>query len=168
MLEDMRKYVRLGVEALAAQRPEELVSRVQGFADQIGGLATAFLEWSAEARASLLREVKDLVVRQVQEMGLATREDLDVIRARLDRLERGEAGTGASARSASGSTKARRSGPKKTGRSGGQAKAPSARSGRGRSSGAGSSGKQPARKKATTGGSRRRAGGSRRTTSSSR
>ncbi|HYV01500.1 MAG TPA: hypothetical protein VEM93_04070, partial [Actinomycetota bacterium] len=91
MLEDVRKYMRAGFEAIAAQRPDEILGRVQGFADQLTALAAGFVEWSAEARDSLLREVKDLVTRQIQEIGVATQLDLDVLRARIDRLER-EAG----------------------------------------------------------------------------
>jgi hypothetical protein len=56
-------------------------------AEQLSALASGFLEWSAEARASLLQELRDVVARQVQDMGLATKKDLDALRARLDRLE---------------------------------------------------------------------------------
>ena len=87
MLDDMRKYMRAGIEALSAQRPDEVVARIQAFAEQMTAVASGLLEWSAEARASLMREVKDLVARQVQEMGVATRQELDALRTRLERLE---------------------------------------------------------------------------------
>ena len=64
------------------------MARIQAFAEQMTAVASGLLEWSAEARASLMREVKDLVARQVQEMGVATRQELDALRARLERLER--------------------------------------------------------------------------------
>jgi BMFP domain-containing protein YqiC len=91
MLGDMRKYVRLGLEALSSRGSEHdagaMRSRAQGVAEQISALAAGFREWSAEARASLLHELRDVVARQVEDMGVATKKDLDDLRARLDRLE---------------------------------------------------------------------------------
>jgi hypothetical protein len=91
MVGDMRKYVRLGLEALSLQASGDPTgakrSRAQGVAEQISALATGFLEWSAEARASLLQELRDVVARQVEDMGVARKKDLDDLRARLDRLE---------------------------------------------------------------------------------
>jgi hypothetical protein len=69
MLEDVRKYA-------------------QSMAEQMSGLAAGFLEWSAEARASLLHEVKGLVARQVGEMGLATKQEVEAVRRRIERLEK--------------------------------------------------------------------------------
>src|SRR5687767_2575004 len=93
MLGDVRKAMRAGIEALASQRPDELIARVQGLADQMASFAAGLVEWSAEARASLTREIKDLVARQAQEIGVATRSDLEAIRARLDHLEKVVAAT---------------------------------------------------------------------------
>jgi hypothetical protein len=91
MLGDMRKYVRFGLEALSGAASEDPTgakrSRAQGVAEQISALAAGFLEWSAEARASLLQELRDVVARQVEDMGVARKRDLDDLRARLDRLE---------------------------------------------------------------------------------
>jgi hypothetical protein len=117
MLEDMRKYVRAGLEALATGRSHEVSASVasgaQSIAEQMSALAAGFLEWSAEARASLLREVKDLVARQVREMGLASQRELDALRDRVARLESGDA---PSPRRRSGTTSrpAARSKPKPT------------------------------------------------------
>ena len=109
MLDDMRKYVRLGLEALSSQGPEDVAdavrSRARGMADQLSTLAAGFLEWSAEARASLLQELKDLVARQVEEMGVATKKDLDGLTARLERLE-AVLNTGAKSRSGAARAKA--------------------------------------------------------------
>jgi hypothetical protein len=68
MLDDVRKYA-------------------QSVAEQMSGVAAGFLEWSSEARASLLHEVKELVARQVGEMGLATKQDLESLRSQVERLE---------------------------------------------------------------------------------
>lgn len=87
MIEDVRKYLRAGMDALSAQAPGQVADRVQGMADQLTALAAGLAHWSAEARASLVREVKDVVARQVQELGLVTRQELDLVRARLERLE---------------------------------------------------------------------------------
>jgi polyhydroxyalkanoate synthesis regulator phasin len=94
MLEDVGKYVRLGLEALSSQASQSsegvsdaVKSGAEAVATQLSTLAAGFLEWSAEARASLVQEIKDLVIRQVQEMGVATKKDLETLRARLDRLE---------------------------------------------------------------------------------
>jgi polyhydroxyalkanoate synthesis regulator phasin len=69
MLDDVRKYA-------------------QSVAEQMSGLAAGFLEWSAEARASLMHEVRDVVARQVGEMGVATKKDLESLRSRVERLEK--------------------------------------------------------------------------------
>jgi hypothetical protein len=66
-----------------------LRSRLQEVAEQFTGLASGFLQWSAEARKSLVDEVRSIVAGQVQEMGLATKQEVEALRARLDRLEGG-------------------------------------------------------------------------------
>jgi hypothetical protein len=91
MLDDMRKYVRAGLDALASSGSDDLAatlkSRAESFADQMSSLAAGFLEWSGEARASLVREVKELVAAQVKEMGLASRREVEALRKRVERLE---------------------------------------------------------------------------------
>src|SRR5207237_3561968 len=107
MIEDVRKYVRAGIEALTPQGTEDLAAtllgRAQTAAEQLSAFASGFLEWSAEARASLLKEVRDLVARQVQEMGLATKDDVETLRRRIDLLEAG--GRGQSGRASAGSSR---------------------------------------------------------------
>jgi hypothetical protein len=90
MLDDMRKYVRFGLEALSSQdrgAAGTMRSGAQGVAEQLSSLAAGFLEWSAEARASLLQELKDLVARQIEEMGVASKKDMDALEVRLGKLE---------------------------------------------------------------------------------
>ena len=88
----MRKYVRAGLDALSSQGAEDaagvIMSRATVLADQLNAFASGFLEWSAEARASLMQELKDMITRQVESMGLATKEDLQALGRRIDRLER--------------------------------------------------------------------------------
>jgi hypothetical protein len=95
VLEDMKKYVRAGLEALSSPGAEDaagaFMDKAGGLADQFSAFASGFLEWSAEARASLLQELKDMITRQVESMGLATKDDVETLRRRLDRLEAGGA-----------------------------------------------------------------------------
>jgi hypothetical protein len=107
MLEDMRKYVRAGLEALSSQGAEDaagvIMSRAGAVAEQLTSFASGFLEWSAEARASLLQEVRDMITRQVESMGLASKDDVETLRRRIDRLEaRPRRGGGTSATSGRG------------------------------------------------------------------
>jgi hypothetical protein len=91
VLDDVRRFVQDRVEALTPGVAEELagslIARAQGVADQITGLAAGFLAWSAEARDSIMQEVRDLVGRQIEEMGVATKADVHRLRERLDRVE---------------------------------------------------------------------------------
>ena len=91
MLEDVRNYVRAGIGAVASQGadaiPGALVSRAQSLAEQFASFAAGFLEWSGEARASLLTELKLLVAAQIQEMGLASQDDVERLTARVRELE---------------------------------------------------------------------------------
>jgi hypothetical protein len=104
----MKKYVRAGLEALSSQGTEDaagaFMARAGGLAEQLNALASGFLEWSAEARASLLQELRDLISRQVESMGLATKKDVEALRRRVDRLE---AGAGRSKSSASAGRRAK-------------------------------------------------------------
>ena len=103
MLDDVRGLVRAGMQALAAQGPDEvaatLIAAAQAAAEQFSSLAAGLLERSAEARSTLAREVRDLVDRQVQELGLLTRQDLKPVLARLDALEGGTGRTSRTAKS---------------------------------------------------------------------
>lgn len=108
----MRRYMRLGLGMVSARGPDDVAgsvkSRAQGVAEQISTLAAGLLEWTAEARASLLHELREIVARQVEEMGVATNKDLDDLRARLDRLEAAmSAPTKARAKRGAGATRAK-------------------------------------------------------------
>jgi hypothetical protein len=107
MLDDVRNYVRSRIGDMGARRAEdvatEVISRAQDVAEQFSAFAAGFLQWSAEARRSLLQEVREVVARQVQDMGLATKKDLDALVRRMDRFEErmtGDAGGSRSSRRA--------------------------------------------------------------------
>jgi polyhydroxyalkanoate synthesis regulator phasin len=111
MLEDMRKLVRAGIESLSNDDPDDLAgalkSKAQGVAEQLSAVASGFLQWSSEARDSLMLEVKHLVGRQVDEMGLATKKEVQALRNRVDELERRAGGRKRAGRSAAGPKKVR-------------------------------------------------------------
>jgi BMFP domain-containing protein YqiC len=158
MLDDVRRYMRAGIKALSGQRPDEVMAKIQALAERMAAVASGLLEWSAEARASLMREVKDLVARQIQEMGVATRQELEALRARLERLEQ-ESVRSVPAASASRRRPAKRAGTSAVGRSSASSRS---RSGAGRSkSGAGGSKSAAGRSKSEAGGSKSAAGRSR-------
>jgi hypothetical protein len=91
MLDNVRSYVRSRLEGLGGQGSEDvaasLMTRAQEATEQLSALAAGFLQWSAEARKSIVQEVRELVARQIEEMGLATKRDVEALRARLDRIE---------------------------------------------------------------------------------
>ena len=92
MLDDLRKYVESGIAALSGQSSEDLagtlMTRAQGAAEQFTALAAGLVQWSAAAREGLVRDVRDLVARQVEEAGLARRTEVEALRARIQDLER--------------------------------------------------------------------------------
>jgi hypothetical protein len=97
MLDDMRAYLKDRIEALSPQGAEDLaatfITMAQAASEHLSGLATGLMERSAEARAALVREAKDLIAAQIEEMGLATKKEVATLRARVERLE--AKGTGA-------------------------------------------------------------------------
>jgi hypothetical protein len=91
MMDDMRRYLRAGLDALSSQGANDLPSglreRAQSATAQLSMLAAGFLQWGSEAKESLFREIREIVAHQIQEMGVPTRQDLETLRSRLDRLE---------------------------------------------------------------------------------
>jgi BMFP domain-containing protein YqiC len=109
MLDDIRKKVEAGIGSLSKQGPDELGAAVLGkareAADQLSGLAAGMIEWSAAARERLSGDVRDLVARCVDEMGLVTRKELDALAKRVARLEKAAAARGSGAATVGGATK---------------------------------------------------------------
>jgi hypothetical protein len=64
------------------------MARAQELGEQFSALAAGFRQWSSEARESLMLEVRELVGRQIKEMGLATQKQVQAVRSRLDDVER--------------------------------------------------------------------------------
>jgi hypothetical protein len=92
MLDDIRKKMEAGIGSLSKQGPDEfgaaVVGKAKEAAEQLSGLASGMIEWSAAARERLSGDVRDLVARCVDEMGLVTRKELDALGKRVARLEK--------------------------------------------------------------------------------
>lgn len=92
MLDDVMSYVRSRIGQATTKRSVEdvatgVAARAQDVAEQVSAVAAGFLQWSAEARRSLLQEVRELVTRQIEDMGLATKRDIEDVKRRIERLE---------------------------------------------------------------------------------
>ena len=117
MREDVRKYVEAAFESLNPSRareragqlvkgqPTEQVNRV---ARELVSLSQRFREWFTDL-------VQAEVKRQLKAAGIATRDDLDTLRARVRELERSRSGTGSRSRKSSArKSSAKRSSAKKS------------------------------------------------------
>jgi polyhydroxyalkanoate synthesis regulator phasin len=92
VLDDVKTFLRAGLDSLspgATDRvPEAVLAKAHVVAEQMSSLFGGLLEWSSEARASLRQEVKDAVNRQVGDLGVATKREVDSLRARIEELEK--------------------------------------------------------------------------------
>ena len=104
-----------GIGSIPKPSPDEIGATVIGkareAAEQLSGLAVGIIEWSAAAREHLMNDVRDLVARTVDEMGLATGADLDALGKRVAKLEKAagggaRSGSGAGARGGASKAKA--------------------------------------------------------------
>jgi hypothetical protein len=110
MLDDIRKKMEAGIGSLSKQGPDELGAAVLGkareAAEQLSGLAAGMVEWSAAARERLSGDVRDLVARCVDDMGLVTRKELDALGKRVARLEKAASARGSGAAGGTATRKA--------------------------------------------------------------
>ena len=92
VLEDIRKKVEGGLGPRAKGGSEDLagaiLGKAQGAADQLSGFASAIGEWVAFAREFIRAEVRDVVDREVGQMGFAPAQAVEKLAARIERLER--------------------------------------------------------------------------------
>jgi hypothetical protein len=118
MLDDIRKKTKSRIDSLAKQNPDEIgvavIGKAREAAEQLSGLAIGIVEWSAAAREHLMGDVRDLVARTVDEMGLAKGADLDALTKRVARLEKASSGRVRSTRAGAGASKAKATSPRKT------------------------------------------------------
>lgn len=92
MLDTIRKYVDAGREALTPEKAEQLaralVKQGQARKEQAGQLAHDLMEWSRKGSERLLATIRREVKRQVQNAGVATKDEVDSLKRRIRDLER--------------------------------------------------------------------------------
>jgi polyhydroxyalkanoate synthesis regulator phasin len=101
-MEDVRKTVEAAIGNLTPAKAQELA---KGFLEpgarkeQVAKTAADLLEWSQRNRERLRTAIRREISDQMQQMGVATRSELDAVKKRVRDLERA-AGMTASGRSA--------------------------------------------------------------------
>jgi polyhydroxyalkanoate synthesis regulator phasin len=108
VLDDVKTFLKAGLDSLSPgatdRGPEAVLAKAHVVAEQMSSLFGGLLEWSSEARASLRQEVKDAVNRQVGDLGVATKREVDSLRARIEELEKQVARAPAAKRSTTAKT----------------------------------------------------------------
>lgn len=98
MFEHSRKAILLGLGALELTREkvdslvDELIKRGEVAAKERSALVEEFLKTAEEEEKKVLEKINTALRSAVTELGLATKEDLQTIERRLERIERGLAG----------------------------------------------------------------------------
>jgi polyhydroxyalkanoate synthesis regulator phasin len=91
MLDTVRKYVEAGMGALSSKRAEELakglVKRGEAGKEQVTRIARDLAEWSQKNRVRWGRVVQREVKKQMGQLGLATKSEIEALRKRVRSLE---------------------------------------------------------------------------------
>jgi polyhydroxyalkanoate synthesis regulator phasin len=89
---EVRKYVEAAVEKLTPAKAQEMArSLLQGQdqrREQVQKVAQELMDWSNQTRERMSELVRREVARQLKTMGVASKEDLESLRARVRDLER--------------------------------------------------------------------------------
>jgi polyhydroxyalkanoate synthesis regulator phasin len=117
---EVRRYMEAAVEKLTPAKAQAMArSLLEGQSkgrEQVQRLAQDLMEWSNQTRERMSEMVRREVARQLKTIGVASREEVDALRARVRELERGgrsaAKNTGRSAVKSSSKTSAKR--PAKT------------------------------------------------------
>lgn len=92
MLDTIRRYVDAGREALTPEKAEQLaralVKQGQVRKEQAEQLARDLLEWSRKGSERFLTTIRREVKRQVQNAGVATKDEVESLKRRIRDLER--------------------------------------------------------------------------------
>ena len=94
VVNEIRKNVEAAVGRLSPKRAQELASSLmpdQG-KDQIAKAAQSIMEWSNRSRERLTELVRAEVRAQLNQLGVASRDELDALRRRVRELEKSQAG----------------------------------------------------------------------------
>lgn len=110
MRDTIRQYVEAAMSALPMDRARELASTLieQGQAGRgrAADLARDLVEWSKNSRERVRELIGNEVKKQVEQLGLATKDDVDSLKQRLWKLEGPAPSSGSRATpGASGTTK---------------------------------------------------------------
>jgi polyhydroxyalkanoate synthesis regulator phasin len=109
---EVRKYMEAAVEKLTPAKAQEMArSLLEGQSkgrEQVQRVAQDLMDWSNQTRERMSEMVRREVARQLKTMGVASRDEVDALKARVRELERG--GRSAAKTTAKGAAK----GPSKT------------------------------------------------------
>jgi polyhydroxyalkanoate synthesis regulator phasin len=100
---EVRKYMEAAVEKLSPARAQEMArSMLQGQGkgrEQVQKVAQDLMDWSNKTRERMTETVRREVTRQLKAMGVASKDDLEALKARVRVLERGAGSASAAAKS---------------------------------------------------------------------
>lgn len=100
---EVRKYMEAAVEKLSPARAQEMArSMLQGQGkgrEQVQKVAQDLMDWSNKTRERMTEMVRREVTRQLKAMGVASKDDLEALKARVRVLERGAGSASAAAKS---------------------------------------------------------------------
>jgi polyhydroxyalkanoate synthesis regulator phasin len=101
---EVRKYMEAAAEKLSAARAQEMAkSLMQGQAkgrEQVQKVAQDLMDRSNKTRERMLEMIRREVARQLKAMGVASKDDVEALKARVKLLERAESPSGARAAAA--------------------------------------------------------------------
>jgi polyhydroxyalkanoate synthesis regulator phasin len=102
---EVRKYMEAAVEKLSPAKAQEMArSLLQGQAkgrEQVQKVAQDLMDWSNETRGRMREMIRREVTRQLKAMGVASKDEVEALKARVRALER----SGSRAAGASGAAK---------------------------------------------------------------
>ncbi|MGZ4152713.1 MAG: phasin family protein, partial [Actinomycetota bacterium] len=90
---EVRKYMEAAVEKLTPAKAQEMArSLLEGQSkgrEQVQRLAQDLMDWSNQTRERMSEMVRREVARELKAMGVASRDEVDALKARVRELERG-------------------------------------------------------------------------------
>jgi polyhydroxyalkanoate synthesis regulator phasin len=100
---EVRRYMEAAVEKLSPARAQEMARSLlkgQGKGkEQVQKVAQDLMDWSNQTRERMTEMIRREVARQLKAMGVATKDDLEALKARVRVLERGAGSAAAAAKS---------------------------------------------------------------------
>jgi polyhydroxyalkanoate synthesis regulator phasin len=90
---EVRKYMEAAVEKLTPAKAQEMArSLLEGQSkgrEQVQKVAQDLMDWSNQTRERMSEMVRREVARQLDAIGVASKDELDAVKARVRELERG-------------------------------------------------------------------------------